>query len=145
MSQAHYSASSRCAGDRKSSPSQCPPAPSVSTLGSCRSMLRRLTRRGPGATELRKAGQCTSITTCWVLVGACTLCDPPPAFVVTDAKERPLPIQASQFAACRKGPKRGCAVKGGAFQWVQGPPGEIAPAGSNRSRHGGDEMSEASR
>jgi hypothetical protein len=38
----------------------------------------------------------------------------------------------------------GCAVKGGVFQWVQGPPGDIAPAGSNRSRHGGDEMSEAS-
>jgi len=29
------------------------------------------------------------------------------------------------------------------FQWVRGPPGDIAPAGSNRSRHGGDEMSEA--
>jgi hypothetical protein len=34
-------------------------------------------------------------------------------------------------------------VQGGAFQWVQIPPGDIAPAGSNRSRHGGDEMSEA--
>ncbi len=28
------------------------------------------------------------------------------------------------------------------FQWVQVPPG-IAPAGSNRSSHGGDEMAEA--
>src|SRR3954452_7774628 len=34
----------------------------------------------------------------------------------------------------------GAPWQGGAFQWVQGPPGEIAPAGSNRSRHGGDEM-----
>ena len=33
--------------------------------------------------------------------------------------------------------------KGGAFQWVQVPPGELAPAGSNRSSHGGDEMAEA--
>ncbi len=29
------------------------------------------------------------------------------------------------------------------FQWVQTPPGEIAPAGSNRSSHGGNEMAEA--
>ena len=33
--------------------------------------------------------------------------------------------------------------QGGAFQWVRDPPGDLAPAGSNRSRHGGDEMSEA--
>ncbi len=41
-----------------------------------------------------------------------------------------------------KGPLWMCAVKGGAFQWVQVPPGN-APAGSNRSSHGGDEMAEA--
>jgi NAD(P)-dependent dehydrogenase (short-subunit alcohol dehydrogenase family) len=28
-------------------------------------------------------------------------------------------------------------------QWVKGPPGDLAPAGSNRSSHGGDEMAEA--
>jgi hypothetical protein len=33
--------------------------------------------------------------------------------------------------------------QGGAFQWVQVPPGEFAPAGSNRSSHGGNEMAEA--
>ena len=32
--------------------------------------------------------------------------------------------------------------KGGAFQWVQVPPGN-APAGSNRSSHGGNEVAEA--
>jgi len=35
----------------------------------------------------------------------------------------------------------GCAPwKGGPFQWVKGPPGDLAPAGSNRSSHGGEEM-----
>jgi hypothetical protein len=34
--------------------------------------------------------------------------------------------------------------KGGVFQWVKGPPGDFAPAGSNRSSHGGNEMAEAS-
>ncbi len=33
--------------------------------------------------------------------------------------------------------------QGGAFQWVQAPPGQIAPAGSNRSSRGGNEMAEA--
>jgi hypothetical protein len=38
----------------------------------------------------------------------------------------------------------GCAPwKGGAFLWVQVPPG-TAPAGSNRSSHGGNEVAEAS-
>jgi hypothetical protein len=38
----------------------------------------------------------------------------------------------------------GCApCKGGAFQWVQTPPGKTAPAGSNRSSHGGNEVAEA--
>jgi hypothetical protein len=37
----------------------------------------------------------------------------------------------------------GCApCKGGAFQWVQAPPGN-APTGSNRSSHGGNEVAEA--
>ena len=34
--------------------------------------------------------------------------------------------------------------KGGVSQWVQIPPGEFAPAGSNRSSHGGNEVAEAS-
>jgi hypothetical protein len=38
---------------------------------------------------------------------------------------------------------RRAPCKGGAFQWVQAPPGELAPAGSNRSSHGGNEMTEA--
>jgi len=29
--------------------------------------------------------------------------------------------------------------KGGVSQWVRGPPGNVAPAGSNRSSHGGNE------
>ena len=33
--------------------------------------------------------------------------------------------------------------KAALFQWVQIPPGEIAPAGSNRSSHGGNEVAEA--
>jgi hypothetical protein len=37
----------------------------------------------------------------------------------------------------------GAPWQGGAFQWVQGPPGEFAPAGSDRSSHGGNEMAEA--
>ncbi len=40
-------------------------------------------------------------------------------------------------------PIRVCAVKGGAFQWVQAHPA-TAPAGSNRSSHGGNEVAEAS-
>jgi hypothetical protein len=37
----------------------------------------------------------------------------------------------------------GCApCKGSAFQWVQTPPA-TAPAGSNRSSHGGNEVAEA--
>src|SRR4051812_49455437 len=31
---------------------------------------------------------------------------------------------------------RRAPCKGGAFQWVQAPPGDIAPAGSDRSSHG---------
>ena len=38
---------------------------------------------------------------------------------------------------------RRAPCKGGAFQWVQAPPGDIAPAGSDRSSHGGNEMAEA--
>ena len=39
----------------------------------------------------------------------------------------------------------GCApCKGGVFQWVRDPPGNFAPAGSNRSSHGGNEVAEAS-
>ena len=34
--------------------------------------------------------------------------------------------------------------KGGVSQWVRIPPGDVAPAGSNRSSHGGDEVTEAS-
>ena len=34
--------------------------------------------------------------------------------------------------------------KGGVSQWVQIPPGDVAPAGSNRSSHGGNEVAEAS-
>jgi len=34
--------------------------------------------------------------------------------------------------------------KGGVSQWVRIPPGEFAPAGSNRSSHGGNEVAEAS-
>ena len=34
--------------------------------------------------------------------------------------------------------------KGGVSQWVRIPPGNIAPAGSNRSSHGGNEVAEAS-
>src|ERR687893_267098 len=37
----------------------------------------------------------------------------------------------------------GAPWQGGAFQWVQAPPGELAPAGSDRSSHGGNEMAEA--
>ena len=37
----------------------------------------------------------------------------------------------------------GAPRQGGAFQWVQAPPGELAPAGSDRSSHGGNEMAEA--
>jgi hypothetical protein len=33
--------------------------------------------------------------------------------------------------------------KGGVSQWVQIPPGDVAPAGSNRSSHGGNEVAEA--
>jgi len=33
--------------------------------------------------------------------------------------------------------------KAALFQWVQAPPGDRSPAGSDRSRHGGDEVSEA--
>jgi hypothetical protein len=33
--------------------------------------------------------------------------------------------------------------KAALFQWVQSPPGQIAPAGSNRSSHGGNDMAEA--
>lgn len=36
-----------------------------------------------------------------------------------------------------------CAMKGDVFQRVRIPSGETAPAGSNRSRHGGKEMAEA--
>ena len=45
-----------------------------------------------------------------------------------------------------RGSKVGCGGapwQGGAFQWVQALPGEIAPAGSDRSSHGGNEMAEA--
>src|SRR5262249_18211987 len=38
----------------------------------------------------------------------------------------------------------GAPWKGGAFQWVRVPPGENAPAGSNRSNCGGNEAVEAS-
>ena len=38
---------------------------------------------------------------------------------------------------------RRAPCKGGAFQWVKAPPGQLAPAGSNRSGHGGNEMAEA--
>jgi hypothetical protein len=34
-------------------------------------------------------------------------------------------------------------AKAASFQWVQTPPGELAPAGSNRSSHGGNEVAEA--
>ena len=34
--------------------------------------------------------------------------------------------------------------KGGVSQWVRIPPGDVAPAGSNRSSHGGNEVAEAS-
>jgi hypothetical protein len=34
--------------------------------------------------------------------------------------------------------------KGGVFQWVRIQPGDFAPAGSNRSSHGGNEVAEAS-
>jgi hypothetical protein len=38
----------------------------------------------------------------------------------------------------------GCApCKGGVFQWVRDPPGDVAPAGSNRSSHGGNKVAEA--
>ena len=41
--------------------------------------------------------------------------------------------------------ENGCApCKGGVFQWVRDPPGNFAPAGSNRSSHGGNEVAEAS-
>ena len=43
----------------------------------------------------------------------------------------------------RNSRSRRAPCKGGAFQWVKAPPGELAPAGSNRSSHGGDEMAEA--
>jgi hypothetical protein len=33
--------------------------------------------------------------------------------------------------------------KAALFQWVQTPPGQLAPAGSNRSNYGGNEMVEA--
>ena len=33
--------------------------------------------------------------------------------------------------------------KGGVSQWVRIPPGDVAPAGSNRSSHGGNEVAEA--
>ena len=32
--------------------------------------------------------------------------------------------------------------KGGVFQWVRIPPGDVAPAGSNRSSHGGNEVAD---
>src|SRR4051794_27109490 len=65
----------------------------------------------------------------------------------------PAPVAAS--GACRraceacgralasKGHYGGAPWQGGAFQWVQAPPGELAPAGSDRSSHGGNEMAEA--
>ncbi len=34
-------------------------------------------------------------------------------------------------------------AKAASFQWVKTPPGQLAPAGSNRSSHGGNEMAEA--
>ncbi|MGC2447682.1 MAG: hypothetical protein WA477_08555, partial [Candidatus Sulfotelmatobacter sp.] len=34
-------------------------------------------------------------------------------------------------------------AKAALFQWVQIPPGQLAPAGSNRSNYGGNEMVEA--
>jgi hypothetical protein len=34
--------------------------------------------------------------------------------------------------------------KGGVSQWVRIPPGDFAPAGSNRSSHEGNEVAEAS-
>ena len=45
----------------------------------------------------------------------------------------------------RQNDRNGCApCKGGVFQWVRVPPGNFAPAGSNRSSHGGNEVAEAS-
>ena len=38
---------------------------------------------------------------------------------------------------------RRAPCKGGAFLWVRIPPGSVAPAGSNRSGHGGNEVAEA--
>jgi len=35
-------------------------------------------------------------------------------------------------------------AKAALYQWVRNPPGYIAPAGSNRSSHGGNEVAEAS-
>jgi hypothetical protein len=61
--------------------------------------------------------------------------------------KRISPFWKPNVAGCLSvGPnvRKGCAPwQGGAFQWVQIPPGEFAPAGSNRSSHGGNEMAEA--
>ena len=54
-----------------------------------------------------------------------------------------LQVQLPIFAQCEYYRFRRAPCKGGAFQWVKAPPGELAPAGSNRSSHGGDEMAEA--
>ena len=47
------------------------------------------------------------------------------------------PVRVARMSAL--GVRRGKAAP---FQWVKGPPGDLAPAGSNRSSHGGDEMAE---
>ena len=47
-------------------------------------------------------------------------------------------------AATMKGYYWRAPCKGGVSQWVRIPPGEFAPAGSNRSSHGGNEVAEAS-
>jgi len=47
---------------------------------------------------------------------------------------------ADRLQMTGSGVRRG---KAALFQWVQIPPGELAPAGSNRSSHGGNEMAEA--
>ena len=57
-----------------------------------------------------------------------------------------IPLMRAQRLCPEIGPRvcsRRAPCKGGAFQWVKAPPGELAPAGSNRSSHGGDEMAEA--
>ena len=54
-----------------------------------------------------------------------------------------IPSIASHGSIVSNIGSRRAPCEGGAFQWVKAPSGQLAPAGSNRSGHGGNEMAEA--